>query len=113
MVAICSTLLYYAYIAFDAVNGDYVKVDAVYFDKYDDTTVLKLDNALPKYVEWRILENETKEIIVQNYVPLQSSKDIKNEKLRESRKTDEYRAKEAERKRIAYAKKKLAKESES
>lgn len=113
MVAICSTLLYYAYLAFDAVNGDYIKVDAVYFDNYDDTTVLKLDSALPKYVEWRILENETKEIIVQNYTPLQSAKDIENAKRRESRKTDEYRAKNAERNRIARAKKKLAKESEA
>lgn len=118
MIAIESYQLYYMSILKDALNGSYIKVDAVFFNyEPDNATYDLIRRTLPDWCEYKVEylpEGKTRKddkIVIHRKGEVRKTKaQIKSEydKQRRANMTDEQKAKEAERKREARAKKKLA-----
>ena len=73
------------------LNSDYIHVDAVHFETFDDTTVSKIRSILPDFFDFRILVNEDKSIVYKSYADLKTKheKEIEAQRLRRAKKREE------------------------
>ena len=116
MVAILSELLFFMSMLNDAIDGEYICIDAVHFNKLDANTADTVKSILPDWFDWRIKDNDTGLVLYQTYDNLKSKEELHKEACRERQKNkranmteeekEEKRKKDAERKRLARAKKK-------
>lgn len=123
MVVILSTLLYYMMRLSDEIGGNYICIDAVHFDNLENDTVDKIKSVLPSWFDWRIEDNKSDTVVYQTYADLKTKAEVNNKtrnankRAKRSNMTEEEkaaaRAKNAERMRLARAKKKAEKEAES
>ena len=63
---------------------EYIHVDAVHFDTFEDTTVSKIRSVLPDFFDFRIVCNEDKSIVYKSYEDLKTKEEIRREKRAES-----------------------------
>lgn len=84
IVSIISELSYYMLQLREALNSDYIHVDAVHFDTFDDTIVSKIRSILPSFFDFRIVCNEDKSIVYKSYEDLKTKEEIRREKRAES-----------------------------
>lgn len=109
MASIYSDQAYYVLKISDAVNGSYIKVDAVFVDyKPTKDDFEKALSVLPEGFELKLVDdNNDKEVIFTNSKPLPTKKELASQKRREQRanETPEQREerlrKDRERKRLA------------
>ena len=107
MCAITSQLLFYMFQLKETLSANYIIVDAVHFDNFDDTTVDKVKSILPEWLHWRIKENETGNVLYQTFEDLKTKKDIQKDKAKERRKNlSEEKKEEIKRKKREYMAKK-------
>lgn len=121
MVVILSTLLYYMMRLSDEINGKYICIDAVHFDDLENDTIDKIKAVLPSWFDWRIKDNEADFTVYQTYADLKTKSEVNNEtrnankRAKRANMTEEEKAlakaKNAERMRLARAKKKAEKEA--
>ena len=89
MATIYSNLTYNMLLLNDIIEGNFIQVDAIYFDNLNDLDELnkKIINIIPKNIEYRIINNEYKNIIFKNYEDLMTEKEFllkrKRDKARE------------------------------
>ena len=89
MATIYSNLTYNMLLLNDIIEGNFIQVDAIYFDNLNDLDELnkKIINIIPKNIEYRIINNEDKNIIFKNYEDLMTEKEYllkrKRDKARE------------------------------
>ena len=84
IVSIISELAYYMLQLKQVLNSDYIHVDAVHFDTFDDTTVSKIRSVLPDFFDFRIVFNEDKSIVYKSYNDLKTKEEIRREKKTEA-----------------------------
>ena len=123
MVVILSTLLYHMMRLSDEIGGSYICIDAVHFNNLDNDTIDKIKSVLPSWFDWRIKDNNSDSVVYQTYADLKTKAEVNNEtrnankRAKRANMTEEEkaaaRAKNAERMRLARAKKKAEKEAES
>ena len=121
MVVILSTLLYYMMRLSDEIGGSYICIDAVHFDNIENDTIDKIKAVLPSWFDWRIKDNNSDSVVYQTYEDLKTKAEVNNEtrnankRAKRASMTEEEkaaaRAKNAERMRLARAKKKADKEA--
>ena len=103
MCTITSQLLFYMFQLKEALSANYIIVDAVHFDNFDDTTVDTVKSILPEWLHWRIKENETGNVLYQTFEDLKTKKDIQKDKAKERRKNlSEEKKEEIKRKKREY-----------
>ena len=89
MATIYSNLTYNMLLLNDILEGNFIQVDAIYFDNLSDLDELnkKIINIIPENIEYRIINNEDKNIIFKNYEDLMTEKEFllkrKRDKARE------------------------------
>lgn len=89
MATIYSNLTYNMLLLNDIIQGNFIQVDAIYFDNLSDLDELnkKIFNIIPKNIEYRIINNEDKNIIFKNYEDLMTEEEFllkrKRDKARE------------------------------
>ena len=107
IATVYSHLTYYMLKINEEIQGNYIQVDAVYFDNLENNTIEKIKNILPDFVEFRIIKNENKEVIFKNYEELKTEKEEKREREKQRRlnMTEEQKEKERERQREKQRKK--------
>lgn len=119
-VAIHSEMFHYMYNLKKAIDGVYIKADAVHFDsEFNDELIDKINSVIPSKYEWKIFDHtKGDEVIYMNYESLKTRNQIKNEcrKARRAAMTpeelEEERAKERERQRKYREKKKIEKDNQ-
>ena len=107
MCAITSQLLFYMFQLKEALSANYIIVDAVHFDNFNDTTVDTVKSILPEWMHWRIEENETGNVLYQTFEDLKTKKEIQKDKAKERRNNlSEEKKEEIKRKKREYMAKK-------
>ena len=111
IATVYSHLTYYMLKINEEIQGNYIQVDAVYFDNLENNTIEKIKNILPDFIEFRIIKNENKEVIFKNYEELKTEKEEKREREKQRRlnMTEEQKEKERERQREKQRKKRAEK----
>lgn len=91
IVSIISELAYYMLQLKEVLKSDYIHVDAVHFDVFDDTTVSKIRSVLPDFFDFRIVYNEDKSIQYKSYADLKTKheKEIEAQRVRRAKKREE------------------------
>lgn len=119
MVVILSTLLYYMMCLSDEIGGSYICIDAVHFDDLENDTIDKIKAVLPSWFDWRIKDNNAGTAVYQTYEDLKTKEEVNNETRNANKRAKRAnmtegekaiaRAKNAERMRLARARKKAEK----
>ena len=68
----------------EVLRSDYIHVDAVHFNTFDDTAVNKIRSILPDFFDFRIVCNEDKSIVYKSYEDLKTKEEIRREKRAEA-----------------------------